>query len=453
MRRMMIPVFALVLLGACDTNTKTVDACGDGFLDPGEACDGGQMTATTCVELGYYEQTDTLTCRSDCTFDLSVCMGGKCGDGTIQAIHGETCDGENLAGATCANQGQGGGVVSCNEYCRLDISRCELSAECGDGVAAIPYEPCDGTDLGGQSCLTQGFGSGTLACGETCGFETGGCSMNYESANIGTLIHVPAGTFQRDATATNLSTVSAFRMSRYEITRAQWVAVTGWADPSNATYSSGASDPVQMVSWYDAIAFCNKLSLQEGLTSVYTVSGVDFSTLTYDEIPTSSNTSWNAATANWAANGYRLPTEMEWMWAAMGADLENPGVMNTTGYTKAFAGSTGSNVIGDYAVFGYSGSETGRTTTQRSNPVGSKLENELGFHDLSGNVWEWSWDWHATPYPTGTLTDYRGPASGDSRVERGGYWHTNATGCTVAHRISNEPYGRYYSIGFRVVRP
>ncbi|PKN24445.1 MAG: hypothetical protein CVU65_11705 [Deltaproteobacteria bacterium HGW-Deltaproteobacteria-22] len=635
-------VVAPWLLGACDTKTKTVDSCGDGFLDPGEACDGSQMTATTCVELGYYDQQGVLTCRSDCTFDLSVCTGGRCGDETIQAIHGETCDGANLDDMSCSTLGLGGGTLACKANCKFDISRCEQAAECGDDVAASPYEPCDGADLDDQTCVTQGFVSGVLACNTDCtGFDTTGCTncgngvinapevcdgsnldgetcqllgwyggtlacavdclsfndasciaagrcgdgtiqathgeecegsnlagatcvslgysprggmlactsscqfneaacvpissnanlatltvtsgtltpafsattttytvtvplavtsltvagtaadapyatvvvsptqpmtlveganaatvtvtaedgtqkvytvtvtrqttLDYTSPNIGTLIYVPAGTFQRDATPTNLSVVSAFRMSEHEITRAQWVAVTGWADPSNVSYSSGTGDPVQMVSWYDAIAFCNKLSIAEGLTQVYAVSGVNFSTLTYAEIPTSSNTTWNAATANWAADGYRLPTEMEWMWVAMGADLANPGAVNTTGYTKAFAGSTGSNVIDDYAWY---------TTNSggKSHPVGSTLANELGFHDLSGNVWEWAWDWYGT-YPTGTQTGYRGPASGTYRVARGGNWGNAASSCTVAFRSYNNPSSRLNDVGFRVVRP
>jgi hypothetical protein len=136
-------------------------------------------------------------------------------------------------------------------------------------------------------------------------------TLDYLSPHIGAMIYVPTGTFQRDATPTNLSTTSAFRMSLHEITRAQWTAVTGWADPSNLIYSSGTSDPVQRVSWYDAIVFCNKLSLLEGLTPVYSVSGVDFTTLNYAEIPTATDANWNASSANWAANGYRLPTEME----------------------------------------------------------------------------------------------------------------------------------------------
>jgi hypothetical protein len=106
-------------------------------------------------------------------------------------------------------------------------------------------------------------------------------AADYLSANIGTLKYVPAGSFQRDGTATNISTIStAYWMSQYEITRAQFAALFS-TDPSNATYSSGTGDPVQRTNWYHAIAFCNKLSLAEGLTPVYAVTGVDFSTLTY----------------------------------------------------------------------------------------------------------------------------------------------------------------------------
>jgi len=270
-------------------------------------------------------------------------------------------------------------------------------------------------------------------------------SQDYLSVNVGALLHVPAGTFQRDSTATNLSVVSAFRLGKYEITRAQWTAVTGWADPSEVSSSNGTNDPVQMVSWYDAIAFCNKLSALEGLTPVYTVSGVNFGTLTYAQIPTTDNATWNAATANWAATGYRLPTENEWMWAAMGADTESPGATNTIGRLKAFAGSTGSNVIDDYAWYSdNSGAQT--------HPAGTKLANELGFHDLNGNVWEWVWDWYGL-YPAGTVTDYRGPASGTIRMERGGHWFSIPSVCTVATRYHGAPYDRSSAVGFRVVRP
>ncbi|MBU1244806.1 formylglycine-generating enzyme family protein [Myxococcota bacterium] len=589
---------ALFLLGSCDTKTKNVDACGDGFLDPGEACDGSLMTVTSCAELGYYGQTDALSCRSDCTLDLLVCTDGRCGDGIIQAGEREDCDGENLDETTCEDLHLGSGLLACKSSCRWDTSGCEVVAVCGDGTVAAPYESCesgdlqdttcenlgyyggelacaddclsfdesgcvggcgdgviqtdegeqcDGENLDAQTCLTRGFsqGSGALGCTLACAFDETACvprstnadlaslavssgaltpafsagatsyvvtvpptvttltvtatasspyasvlispqqpmalnlgsnpvtvtvnaesgtqkvytvvvtllpTLDHESPSIGTLKYVPAGTFQRDATSTNLSTVSAFRMSRTEITRVQWTAVTGWADPSAVAYSVGTGDPVQRVNWYDAIAFCNKLSLLEGLTPVYAVSGVDFDTLTYAQIPATNDAAWNAATANWSADGYRLPTEMEWMWAAMGADAANPGVTNATGYAKAFAGTI-PGLIGDYAVFGYNSAEVGRTMSPSSSPAASKLANELGLYDLSGNVWEWVWDWYSVGYPAGQLTDYRGEVSGTNRQRRGGDWASIASLCAVAYRTEAFTYGRDSNIGFRVVRP
>jgi formylglycine-generating enzyme required for sulfatase activity len=266
------------------------------------------------------------------------------------------------------------------------------------------------------------------------------------------MINVPAGTFQRDGTFSNTSTVSAFRMSQNEITRAQFLTIMG-TDPSNAACSSGTSDPVQTANWYHAIAFCNKLSLAEALTPVYAVSGIsDWAALDYDSIPDTDNATWNAATAAWDNEGYRLPTEMEWMWAAMGAPADGQdGGTNSTGYLKAFAGSTGFNAIGDYSVYGYGSGETGATTTQRSNTVGSKEHNELDLYDMSGNVSEWIWDWKEA-YPEGPVTDYRGAASGTGRAVRGGAWLNNASNATVAHRIYGCPFNQIVSDGFRVTR-
>jgi formylglycine-generating enzyme required for sulfatase activity len=275
------------------------------------------------------------------------------------------------------------------------------------------------------------------------------------------MVTVPAGSFQRDATSANISTVTtAFRMSQYEITRAQFQAIMG-IDPSNATYSTGMTDPVQQANWYHAIAFCNKLSIAEGLTPVYSVSGVNFTTLTYADIPTASSTTWDAATATWTNTGYRLPTEMEWMWAAMGATSDGIGAdiiggVNTGGYTKGYAGSIeagGAQVnINNYA---WTSGNSGSTT----HPVGTKLPNELGLYDMSGNVWERCWDWYADngtwPYYaiTGVVTDYRGAASGAARVVRGGSLYGDASYATVANRSGADPFYRIFDIGFRVVRP
>jgi len=314
-----------------------------------------------------------------------------------------------------------------------------LTAKAGwtlNGVAVNSFT------VAGATTVTNAVNSGTVAAVFPATF----------AAPILTMVTVPAGSFQRDSTSTNISTISAaFRMSEKEITRAQFAAVMG-SDPSNETYSGGTTDPVQKTNWYHAIAFCNKLSIKEGLSPVYTVTGVDFNSLTFAAIPTVVDFTWNAATANWTNTGYRLPTEMEWMWAAMGASGSGT---NTTGYLKAFAGSTGSNAIGNYAVFGYGLGQIGATTTQRSNPVGSKTTgaNELGLYDMSGNVSEWTWDWYAAAYPTGAQTDYRGAASGTDRVVRGGSWGNGALGCTVANRGYCYLCNQNNDIGFRVVCP
>jgi formylglycine-generating enzyme required for sulfatase activity len=174
-------------------------------------------------------------------------------------------------------------------------------------------------------------------------------------------------------------------------------------------------------------------------------------------IPTTNNADWNAAIATWTNSGYRLPTEMEWMWAAMGAPADGQsGGTNTTGYAKAFAGSTGSNAIGDYAVYGFYDSTKidGQTLTARTNPVGSKTSgaNELGLYDMSGNVNEWCWDWHAL-YPTGTQIDYRGAVPDIGRVAHGGNWSGPSTYCTIAYRLNSGPNAQGTGLGFRVVRP
>ena len=248
------------------------------------------------------------------------------------------------------------------------------------------------------------------------------------STNIGTLKAVQGGTFNNGKAD---MTVSSFRMSQYEITMEQFVAVTGLANPSSS-FTSVVNGPVQNVNWYHALVFCNKLSAAEGLTPVYSIGGTT-NTTSWGTVPTTTSTTWNAVTADWSANGYRLPTEAEWQFAARGGN-------STNSYTYA-----GSNTVGDVAWYNSNGSSTTHT-------VGGKTANELGLYDMSGNVWEWCWDFYGS-YPSTAQTDYRGAASGTFRVLRGGCWGINATYCTVALRGIGNPCDQYGIIGFRVVRP
>ncbi len=267
------------------------------------------------------------------------------------------------------------------------------------------------------------------------------------------LVPVSAGAFQRDATPANTTYVSEFRIDRYEASRAQFKAVMG-LDPVTAN-SSGMRDPVHCVNWYHAIAYCNKLSVAEGLTPVYGVAGVsDWAGLAFASIPNgSAAAAWDAATADWGADGYRLPTEMEWRWAAMGGmsdarDGDLSGAINTGGYTKGYAGSVeeaGAQAnIGAYAWLGGSSTQA----------VGTKLPNELGIYDMIGNVWEWCWDWYGA-YPDNHLVNHTGAAPATQRTFLGGCFADNVPEIPkVANRshTNRDPWSGPGGVGLRVAR-
>ena len=206
-RHFMITFFLFTLgLPSCQ-DPVTTDACGDGFVDPGEQCDSSTGGAT-CISLGYYDLQGTLSCTARCEFDDSNC-GGRCGDNVVDADHEEQCDGGNLNGSSCQALGATGGVLACDASCRYDLSGCtsfcgngvvesdelcdDANANAGDGCAQCQPEEgwtcagqpslcepdcgdgllrgdevCDGDQLDGNTCQTRGFYQGTLACGADC---------------------------------------------------------------------------------------------------------------------------------------------------------------------------------------------------------------------------------------------------------------------------------------------
>ncbi|MCX4245001.1 DUF4215 domain-containing protein [Paraliomyxa miuraensis] len=167
--------------GACDLDC-TVVSCGDGVTNmvANEVCDdagesvtcNSDCTAAMCgdgvTNVTAGEECDDMGPSLGCDEDCTVV---ECGDATVNAIAGEQCDGMNLGGATCLGEGYDGGTLACDAACMLDLAGCH---ECGDGVIN-PGEQCEGADLGGATCLGEGYDGGTLACDAACMLDPAGC--------------------------------------------------------------------------------------------------------------------------------------------------------------------------------------------------------------------------------------------------------------------------------------
>jgi formylglycine-generating enzyme required for sulfatase activity len=231
----------------------------------------------------------------------------------------------------------------------------------------------------------------------------------------------PSGTGDDDEHPQHSVTISkAFYLCDHEVTQGEWQAIMGTTVSSIAsangwnTNGVGADYPMYYVSWSDAIEYCNRLSQKEGLTPYYSGSG-------------------DAIRCNFAATGYRLPTEAEWEWAAKGGGKDL--------MMYIYSGSNNLDSVGWYD------DNTGNTTHQ----VKTKTANSLGLYDMSGNVWEWCWDWYGA-YPSGSITDPTGAASGSYRVIRGGCWSYDASDCRSVFRGGDGPSFRSCGLGFRVCR-
>ncbi len=231
---------------------------------------------------------------------------------------------------------------------------------------------------------------------------------------------IPAGSFMMgspnnesdrssdEGPQTRVTISRPFLMKTTEVTQGEWKSVMG----SNPSYFSKCGDncPVEQVSWFDAVEYCNGLSSREGFEHCYEINGQ------------------NVRFKGLSCKGYRLPTEAEWEYAAR-------------------AGSTGAR-YGDIDAIAWYDDNSGNTT----HPGGRKSPNAWGLYDMLGNVWEWCWDWYTDKYAGGSVMDPTGSSLGSTRVIRGGSWVSFARRVRAANRNYFVPGSRYNVLGLRVVR-
>jgi len=234
-----------------------------------------------------------------------------------------------------------------------------------------------------------------------------------------------------------------FYMGMHPVTQEQFYAVMG-ANPSRfqgSDYPPAAGEaqgrrPVERVNWYHAIAFANRLSILQGLEPVYSIAGMssaDADAWLYANVPTGWNETWNAATANWNASGFRLATEAEWEFAARAGTA-----------TQWSFGDTDANI--DYYAW------TNSNADGMTREAGLLRPNAWGLHDMHGNVWEWVWDRFGA-FDVNPATNPTGAAAGSFRVIRGGCWSVAPVFARSAFRFNVSPVDRHFILGFRVVRP
>ncbi len=433
-------VSCFVLLSLLFTHGCTVEfkpkhpVCGNGVVEGDEECDGEDLNGKTCESLGLGE--GTLGCKADCTFDTGSCkIPAMCGNNIKE--ESEVCDGTDLGGETCKSQGFHSGTLACLPDCSgFDTTGCEIGDECGNNIKE-ESEVCDGTDLGGETCESQGFYSGTLACLPDCsGFDTSQCDLGPCPHGW---VYIDAGDFEMGCSEDDDC----------------WVGVGNESPRHTVTLSHYCIQVTQVsVSQYreckDAGGCTNGEPTEGGGTSWY-----NWTTVPEDreEHPINGVT-WDEAREYCIWVGGDLPTEAQWEKAGRGTDErkypwgpEAPSCLrcnwNPSGQGLPYGCNQVTEGPGTWPV-GY------LTTTQG--------DSFYGLKDMAGNVWEWTLDCY-DPYFYGTCLDLCVDPVNEvddclhERVSRGGSFSSGSPwNLRVVYRNFADPVVRSYWHGFRCVR-
>jgi len=436
--------------GDCSAGASSIcgpnNTCQDG--SPGDACNtnvhcstGSSICGPSGCQAGV--EGDPCVVAGQCSGSAPLCASsGTCQDGS----EGDTCaDGDDCGASaeicgpadTCQDGSEGDACVDgadCGPSAEIcgpedmcqdgaDGDPCASDADCAGGEIQCIDTQCVGVPAGFVFVPAGSFWMGSpdgVACP---GGYPGDCSEEL-------------GRFPREGPLHEVTLTSPFYLAEHEVTQGEWFDLIG-NNPSS--FSGCASCPVEWVNWWEALEYVNRLSDAEGLATCYTLTTC---TNNPGEDMECEGVTVNATDGNpYLCEGYRLPTEAEWEYAYRAG--------GTTAFYNGGITETGCGLDNNLDAIGwYCGNDSSTTEV-----VGQKDANAWGLYDMSGNVYEWVWDWYSSDYYSSSpALNPEGPAAGSYRVLRGGSWDILAQRCRAANRDDGDPGNRVSFLGFRPAR-